>query len=112
MSKLTNRQITDLYSAAVSSEVNEEAGDAASASRFELYDQLDATGGAGHTIRVLIDMLRAGERERETMHSIEYAQGLNARIAELESTINNLRESVAASKRAYEKSAGIKVEGE
>ncbi|WP_288078563.1 dATP/dGTP pyrophosphohydrolase domain-containing protein [Pseudomonas sp.] len=64
MRNLTEQQIDDLYSAAVSAEVNDEAGEASSASSFELPDLLEATGGAGHTIRVLIDMLRAAGRSQ------------------------------------------------
>lgn len=62
MTKITEQQIADLYTAAVSAEVNDEAGDAASASSYELFDQLDANGGMAHTIRVLIDRVRAAER--------------------------------------------------
>jgi len=57
---ITNEQVQDIYEAAVHEEAtgNEEAA-------FVLLCKLDDGGGAGATIRKLIDMMRAANREAQ-----------------------------------------------
>ena len=120
--KPTEQQIADLYSAAVSAEVNDEAGDAASESSFALFDILDATGGAAHTIRVLIDRVRAAERAMNPATTAEdiawwkqEAEDCKARVLDLAKENEGLRRKSevtldAAIERFKEYNIGFPVE--
>lgn len=61
---ITNEQVQDIYEAAVREEVAGNSDDTQQAV-FDLLCLLDTTGGTGATIRKLIDMMRAANREAE-----------------------------------------------
>lgn len=110
----TEQQIADLYSAAVSAEVNDEAGDAASASSFELFDQLEATGGAAHTIRVLIDRVRAAERAMNPTTAADdiawwkqEAEDCKARLLELAKENEDLRRQLTTGQEQVDRETAI-----
>lgn len=110
----TEQQIADLYSAAVSAEVNDEAGDAASASSFELFDQIETTGGAAHTIRVLIDRVRAAERAMNPATAADdiawwkqEAEDCKARLLELSKENEDLRRQLTSGPEQVDRETAI-----